>query len=145
MSESLPTDLKPMVAFLKVDESGPHLEGERCSKCGVVFVGERPKIGGVEVCGACGAKGPVETIRLADTGKLYNWTIVQRSFPGVKTPFISAIVDLDGGGSLRGNLVGVEPSPDVIKFDMPVKVVYGDAGRQDKDGASYLAYFFAPA
>jgi hypothetical protein len=28
---------------------------------------------------------------------------------------------------------------------MPVKLVYRDAGRKDKDGASYLAYFFTPA
>ena len=145
MSESAQPDLKPMVPFLKVDADGPHLEGERCSKCGGVFIGERPKIGDVTVCGACGAQGTTETVRLANTGRLYNWTIVQRSFPGVTTPFISAIVDLDGGGSLRGNLVDVDPIPDVIKFDMPVKVVYGDAGRRDKDGASYLAYFFAPA
>jgi len=35
--------------------------------------------------------------------------------------------------------------PDAIKFDMPVKIVIKDAGRKDKDGNSYLAYFFQPA
>ena len=28
---------------------------------------------------------------------------------------------------------------------MPVKVVFRDAGRKDKDGNSYLSYFFTPA
>ena len=60
-------------------------------------------------------------------------------------PFISAIVDLDGGGTVKGNLNGVAPNPEAIKFDMPVKLVFGDAGRKDKDGNAYLAYSFVPA
>ena len=47
--------------------------------------------------------------------------------------------------ALKGNLEGVAPVPDAIKFDMPVKIVIKDAGREDKDGNSYLAYFFQPA
>jgi uncharacterized OB-fold protein len=139
------TALKPMVSYLKVDASGPHLEGQKCAKCGTIYVGERPTVAGVAVCGACGARGSLGPVRLANTGKLYNYTVVERTFPGIPVPFISAIVDLDGGGSLRGNLIDVEPKPEAIKFDMPVKVVYRDAGRQDKDGNSYLAFFFAPA
>ena len=60
-------------------------------------------------------------------------------------PFISAIVDLDGGGVVKGNLIDFPPSPEAIKFDMPVRLVFKDAGRKDKDGASYLSYFFVPA
>jgi len=84
-------------------------------------------------------------VRLADKGTLYNFTVVHRNFPGVPVPFISAIVDLDGGGTVKGNLVDMVPSPEAIKFDMPVNVVFRDAGRKDKDGNSYLAYFFTPA
>src|ERR1700710_3038901 len=109
---------KGVVAFLKIPKDGaPYLAGSKCSKCGEVVVGTR------EVCGKCGARKGVEAIKLTDTGKLYNYTVVHRNFPGVPVPFISAIVDLDGGGTLKGNLVGVEPDPAKIKFDMPVKVV----------------------
>ena len=52
----------------------------------------------------------------------------------MKVPFISAIVDLDGGGTLKGNLVDIEPDIAKLKFDMPVKVVFRDAGRADKAG-----------
>ena len=139
------SELKPIVPFLKTDSGEAHLEGQRCAKCQVTYVGDRPTVAGMTICGACGARGSLTSVKLSNTGKLYNWTVVERSFPGAKVPFISAIVDLDGGGSWRGNLIDVDPTPDAIKFDMPVKVVYGDAGSQDKDGASYLAYFFAPA
>ena len=70
----------------------------------------------------------MEQIRLADTGKLYTYAIVHRSFPGVEVPFISAVVDLDGGGTVKGNLVDIEPDPAKIEFGVPVKFVYRDAG-----------------
>jgi uncharacterized protein len=104
-----------------------------------VFLGPRM------VCAACGARNQMAAVRLADKGTLYNFTVVHRNFPGVPVPFISAIVDLEGGGTLKGNLVDMVPSPEAIKFDMPVNVVFRDAGRKDKDGNSYLAYFFTPA
>ncbi|HUZ13895.1 MAG TPA: OB-fold domain-containing protein [Caulobacteraceae bacterium] len=130
----------PAAPFLKIPEEGsPYLEGFRCAKCAEVFLADHP------ACAACRARGSLKPYRLADTGKLYNFTVVHRNFPGVAVPFISAIVDLDGGGSVKGNLVDIVPSPEALKFDMPVKVVYRDAGRKDKDGHSYLAYFFTPA
>ena len=97
------------------------------------------------VCANCGTRNQMKTVKLANKGKLYNFTIVHRNFPGVEVPFISAIVDLEGGGSLKGNLVDMIPSAEAIKFDMPVNVVFRDAGRKDKDGNSYLSYFFTPA
>lgn len=87
----------------------------------------------------------MEPMRLSDTGTLYTYAIVRRSFPGVEVPFVSAVVDLDSGGTIKGNLMEVEPHPDHIAFGMPVKVVFRDAlGRKDKDGNSYLSYFFVP-
>jgi uncharacterized OB-fold protein len=130
----------PVVPFLKIPDGGaPYMEGLKCEKCGEVFLESHA------ACPNCFARDSMKVYRLADTGKLYNFTVVHRNFPGVEVPFISAIVDLDGGGTLKGNLVDMVPSPEAIKFDMPVKVVYRDAGRKDKDGASYLAYFFTPA
>ncbi|HXL98372.1 MAG TPA: Zn-ribbon domain-containing OB-fold protein [Rhizomicrobium sp.] len=131
--------LKPAVSFLRIEGDQAWLAGSKCGKCGTVFVGDR------ETCAKCFARAAMKPVKLADSGKLYNFTVVHRNFPGVPVPFISAIVDLDGGGTLKGNLLDVAPDPDKIKFDMPVKVVYRDAGRKDKEGNSYLAYFFVPA
>ena len=38
----------------------------------------------------------------------------------------------------------VEPDPKKLKFDMPVDIIIKDAGRKDREGNSYLAYFFQP-
>ncbi|MEX0941968.1 MAG: Zn-ribbon domain-containing OB-fold protein [Pseudomonadales bacterium] len=131
----------PVVNWLKLPADGePYLEGHKCGSCGAIFLGER------EVCSKCGARGKMAPAKLANTGKLYSFSIVYRSFPGIEVPYISAIVDLDGGGTVKGNLIGVEADPDKINFDMPVQVVFDDAlGRKDQDGNSYISYFFKPA
>jgi uncharacterized OB-fold protein len=130
----------PAVPFLKIPEGAdPYLEGHRCGNCEATYLGERT------VCSKCGARDQMNTVTLPNSGKLYSYSIVYRSFPGVDVPYISAIVDLDDGTSIKGNLIGVEPDPANIEFDMPVDVVFADAlGRKDRDGNDYLAYFFQP-
>ena len=131
----------PVVSFLKVPRGGqPYLEGHRCNECGSVYLGVRKH------CSKCSARDSMTAIQLSNRGTLYSYSIVHRSFPGIDVPYISAIVDLEGGGTVKGNLIGVEADPEKISFGMPVEVVFDDAlGRKDSDGKSYLSYFFKPA
>ena len=131
----------PVVPYLIIPEDGdPYLEGHKCGACGATFLGERA------VCSKCGARDQMGTVKLPNSGKLYAYSIVHRSFPGIEVPYISAVVDLDDGTAIKGNLINVEPDPENIEFGMPVEVVFDDAlGRKDKDGNSYLSYFFKPA
>lgn len=131
----------PVVPWLKDAASNdPYLEGLKCGECSAIFLGERA------VCSKCGARDKLAPVRLSNKGKLYSFCIVYRSFPGIQVPYISAIVDLEGGGTIKGNLIGVDPAPENIKFDMEVEVVFEDAlGRKDADGNSYISYFFKPA
>ena len=130
----------PVVDYLKLPENGdPYLEGHKCSNCGAIFLGER------KVCSSCFSRDTLKAVKLNNTGKLYSYSIVFRSFPGIDVPYISAIVDLDGGGTIKGNLIDVEPDPEKIKFDMPVEIIFDDAlGRKDADGNSYISFFFKP-
>ena len=131
----------PAVPYLKIPENGePYLEAYKCGQCGATFLGER------DVCSKCGARDQMSAVTLPNTGKLYSYSIVHRSFPGIVVPYVSAIVDLDDGTAIKGNLINVDPDPESIPFDMPVEVVYDDAlGRKDADGNAYLSYFFQPA
>ena len=131
--------IKPIVSYLKIPEnSQPYIEGYRCGNCGEIFIGQRSS------CSRCLETGGLSPIRLSDTGKLYNWTIVYRNFPNVKVPFVSAIIDLDGGGTVKATLVDVATSPAAISFDMRVKLVCRELEQTDQDGNRYLGYFFAP-
>ena len=131
----------PVVDWLMgAGTNDPYLEGHKCAACGAVFLGERAN------CSKCGARGQMRAERLSNKGKLYSYSIVHRSFPGIDVPYISAIVDLEGGGTVKGNLINIEPDPENLEFDMAVEVVFEDAlGRKDKDGNSYISYFFQPA
>ena len=131
----------PAVSYLKLPENGdPYLEGQKCGSCGSIFLGER------EVCSKCGTRGSFDAVKLSNQGKLYVYSIVHRYFPGIEVPYVSAIVDLDGGGTVKGNLIGIDPDPEKIQFGMPVEVVYQDAlGRKDREGNAYISYFFQPA
>ena len=131
--------LLPVVPFLKIPEAGdPYLEGSRCGSCKAVFLGSR------DVCAKCGAREGVSSIHLSNRGELYVYSIVHRSFPGIEVPYVSAVVDLEGGGTIKGNLIDVEPDPEKIRMGMPVEVVYRKAPRVDKEGNEYLTYYFRP-
>ncbi len=140
MSEPATAPL-PVVPYLKLPEGGdPYLEAQKCGKCDSIFLTER------NVCSKCGTRDSLSALKLANTGRLHVFSIVHRSFPGIDVPYISAIVDLDGGGTVKGNLIGIDPDPEKIQFGMPVELVYKDAlGRKDKEGNSYISYFFQPA
>jgi uncharacterized OB-fold protein len=131
----------PVVPFIKTSADGDaYLEGSVCSRCDTTHLGRRM------ACAKCGTRDDMVVRPLSKRGTLHTYTIVHRSFPGVAVPYVSAVVDLEGGGSIKGNLINVEPAPEHITFGMPVEVVFGDAlGRKDAKGNSYVSYFFQPA
>jgi hypothetical protein len=129
----------PVVDWLRIPDGGdPYLEGHRCEGCGAIFLGAR------ESCASCGARGKMKPKKLSNRGELYVYSIVHRSFPGIETPYVSAVVDLEGGGTVKGNLINIDPVPEKIKMGMPVEVVYKTAPRKDREGNEYLTYYFQP-
>jgi uncharacterized OB-fold protein len=130
----------PAIPMIRIGEDGgAFVAGSRCANCGNTFPGERM------ACSACFRRDSIEPVQLGTKGKLYNYTIVHRSYPGVKVPFVAAIVDLDDGGSLRGTLLEVEPDPAKLPPDMPVDIVFRDTGQTSPDGKAFVSYFFVPA
>lgn len=129
----------PMPALACIEPAaggGWQLCGTRCTACGAVHLGRR------SVCPACTARAGLLPLRLGEHGTVYTFTTVCRSFPGVPVPFVMAVVDLDDGPAVRGNLVDV--APEDVRFGMPVRVVFRDSGQRDANGNPYVAYFFTP-
>lgn len=128
----------PLVPFICKDKGHPYLAGSKCGECGHVFVGQRT------VCANCTARENMQPVRLAERGKVYVYTIVHRSFPGVETPFIDVIVDLDDGAHIKGTLLGVPADPEFIPYGLPVRIVYHDAVPAGGSNTPYLTYAFEP-
>jgi len=133
---------RPIVPFLKLDPK-PHLVGIKCGACGAIFLDPKRV-----ACSKCGATGKFQTVDLSQKGKVYVFSVVHQSFPGIKTPYVTAIVDLPEGVSVRANLVDVVPEqlqkePNKY-FDLPVEMVTNVVAK-DREGHDVVSFAFRPS
>lgn len=133
---------KPILPIFKL-EPKPHLVGVKCSACGAVFLDTKRL-----ACSKCGATGPFQEVQLSDKGKVWVFSVIHQSFPGVKTPYVTAIVDLPEGVSVKSNLVDVDPlelqkNPQKA-FGMSVELV-ANVVSKDRQGNEVVAFQFRPS
>jgi uncharacterized OB-fold protein len=127
----------PLVEYLVLNEGGPYLVAKCCDACGALYFDRR------NACGRCG-RTAFSPRRLADEGRLRSFTIVHRAAPNVPTPYVSAVVELDGGGVVKANLVDIEAEPGKVRLGMPLRLATFVAGTDD-DGTEAVAFGFTPA
>ncbi|MSO78572.1 MAG: hypothetical protein EXQ79_03095 [Acidimicrobiia bacterium] len=125
----------PMVDYLVLGDS-PHLAAHECKECKALYFDRR------NACANCGAR-TFEARDLATSGVVRSFSIIHQAAPGVPVPYISSIVDLDGGGSVKANLTNVEPDPEHVKLGMKVGLATFVAGTDD-DGTEAIAFAFEP-
>ncbi len=134
------SDPQPLLPWIEPKSDGiPCLIGMRCEQCSATFTDARLH------CASCGARDCLNRVELARTGRLHAYSIIYRSFPEVSVPYISAVVDLDGGGTIKANLMGVEPDPSAIEVGMAVELAFRIADQRGEDGTEYLVHGFQPA
>jgi uncharacterized OB-fold protein len=127
----------PIVDYLVLDDGAPHLVAWEAVDSGALYFDRRN-------ADAKSGRPGFERRRVADTGVVRTFTIVHRAAPGVPTPYVSVVVDLDGGGVVKANLVNCEPDPDVVKIGMRVRLTTYVAGVDD-DGTEAIAFAYEPA
>ncbi|MFC1798293.1 Zn-ribbon domain-containing OB-fold protein [Thermodesulfobacteriota bacterium] len=121
------------------DGSG-YLTGNRCRHCNITFFPGRP------LCIECYQSNRLENIKLDTKGTLYTFTIVYRSTPDFKTPYMVGYIDLEKNGvRIFAPITGC--SPEDLKIGMPVELVFGKLNKvpADKNDRCRLAYQFRPA
>jgi uncharacterized OB-fold protein len=126
----------PVVDYLDL-QGEPHLVANACRSCGALFFDRR------NACARCG-KLDFERRALATTGVLRSFTIIHRAAPGVPVPYVSSVVELDGGGVVKANLVDAGTDPDKIELGTKVKLTTFACGR-DEEGTEAVAFGFVPA
>jgi uncharacterized protein len=124
----------PIVNYLVLDDGEPHLQAMECQNCGALTY--RTPI----QCGRCYTAGPFAPKNLATTGTLRAFTVVKRGAVG--KGFISAIVDFDGGGNVKANLVNGDLDEfENNKLGSPVRLVTYTVDTDD-DGNEAVAFGF---
>jgi uncharacterized OB-fold protein len=127
----------PIVDYLVLDDGAPYLVANESTESGALYFDRRN-------ADARSGKPGFRRRRVADTGTVRTFTIVHRAAPGVPTPYVSVVVDLDGGGVVKANLVNCEPDPAFVRFGMPVRLTTYVAGVDD-DGTEAIAFAYEPA
>jgi len=138
MSTTLPEPLAA-VPYVVIDGAGDHyLVGSRCGRCGATLLGERM------ACAACGMGDSISRIRLANTGRIRTCSVVSRSYPGVPVPFVAAVVQIDGGGVVRGTLRDTMTEIPGPEIGSPVRIFIEDTGQRDPNGRPLYSHVFRP-
>ena len=104
----------PLVDYLVLGDD-PHLVANECTNCGAIYFDRR------NACAHCG-KTSFGSKRLGTTGVVRSFAIVHQAAPGVPVPYVSTVVDLDGGGQVKANVVNVEPEPEKLSLGMKVRL-----------------------
>jgi len=135
------TSPRPIVPFLKLTPK-PHLVGSKCVSCGAVYLDLKRL-----ACSKCFAHGPFPEVKLSDHGKVYVFSVVHQSFPGIKTPYVTAIVDLPEGVSVRSTLVDISPEElqknPKTAFDLPVELTTSVVAK-DREGHDVIGFAYKP-
>jgi uncharacterized protein len=144
----------PYVSYLQLG-SEPHLLAQECRSCGALFLDRR------NACARCG-KPDFGIRRLSGDGTVRAFTIVHRASPDVRVPYVSAIVDLDGGGVVKANIVppagtssvspgglppgedDVEPDPARVRLGLRVRLTTFVVGT-DSEGTEAVGFGYRPA
>jgi uncharacterized protein len=126
----------PYVGYLSLGDD-PHLVASECGACGALFFDRR------NACASCGGRD-FGARRLANSGVLRAFTIVHRASPGVPVPYVSGIIDLDGGGVVKANVVGVDADPGSLTPGMRLTLTTFAVGT-DAEGTEAVAFGYEPA
>jgi uncharacterized OB-fold protein len=126
----------PIVDYLVIDDGEPYLRAHQCDNCGALYFDRR------NACAHC-AQRSFSPKKLGTTGVVRSFAIVHQAAPGVPVPYVSTVVDLDGGGDVKANIVNVEPEPDKVSLGMKVRLTTFSAGT-DHEGTEAVAFGFEP-
>ena len=94
------------------------LIGSKCPSCGKYFYPER------KICPSCKRTVKMETVKFSGKGKVFTYTVIRVPPEGfnIYAPYIVAIIELEEGIKITGQIVDCEPED--VKIGMEVEAVF---------------------
>ncbi len=108
-------------------EARYRLMGNKCSTCGTIYFPPRA------ICSKCRRKGKLEKYQLKGEGKIYSYTIIHAAPAGFekRTPYCIAIIELDEGPRVTGEVVG---DLSLVDIDVRVRATFRKIYEDGNDG-----------
>jgi hypothetical protein len=95
---------------------------QRCAPCDAHYFPPRP------FCPRCLADD-VSWETVSGRGTLHTYVINHRAAPGFEPPYAIAVIQLDEGPRMMGNVTGVEQTPEALELDMPLQITFEQRGE----------------
>ena len=110
--------------------------GVKCVSCGSAYFPKR------SICPSCRRKGKLEEVRFSGKGKVYSYTEVTSPPEGFEdqVPYVLAIIELDEGARLTGQIVDATNSD--VKIGSRVEQVFRVIQRDDPEGLVHYGFKF---
>ncbi len=123
--------------LFKINEGGSgYLLTNRCERCGMSFFPRRSK------CIGCLKDDKLKHTTLYQGGKLYTYTIVYRSTPYFKLPYMVGYIDFEEEGvRVFSQLTGC--SPEELEVGMEMELVFEEMDMNETDRRK-MVYKFRP-
>jgi len=114
-----------------------NLIGTECKTCGELYFPPRT------TCPTCRRDGRIVERKFKGTGKVITYTTIYSASAAFhrQTPYVLAIVKLDEGPQLTGQIVC---DPDEVKIGMKVRSVFRKLGEDGPEGVIYYGTKFVP-
>jgi uncharacterized OB-fold protein len=115
--------------FWRLKRARYSLIGSRCKACHKVYF--PPK----NFCPDCRRKGRIEDHQLSGKGKIVSYTVIRVPPEGFESPYAVAIIELEEGTNISGQIVG---NPDEVGIGKRVSPVFR---KISQDGSSGLIQY----
>ncbi|NOX71624.1 MAG: Zn-ribbon domain-containing OB-fold protein [Candidatus Micrarchaeota archaeon] len=116
-----------------------NLIGSRCSSCGKYFYPER------SICPICKRTVKMEKVKFSGKGRVFTYTVIRVPPEGFSSyaPYIVAIIELEEGVKITGQIVDCEPED--VEIGMPVEAVFRKMRSEKGSGIILYGTKFKPA
>lgn len=117
--------------YWRLQRSRYTLTGTKCHTCNTAYF--PPK----NLCPNCRRKGDIKELKFSGKGKILSYTIIRIPPEGfeIYTPYAVAIIELEEGTTISGQVIG---SPDNVDIGKSVRSVFR---KMHEDGSSGLIQY----
>ena len=111
--------------FWRLKKARYQLVGSKCTECNSVYF--PPRI----LCPKCRRKGNIVEHTLSGNGRIISYTVIRTPPEGFEAPYVVAIIELEDGTNVSGQIVG---DIEEIKTGKRVRPVFRRMYEDGEDG-----------